>query len=50
LVQGLPWSFIPTVLVPFYLIVHGILFVQLRRLQATQTRRQAITGVARAHG
>jgi hypothetical protein len=28
-VQALPWVFIPSVLVPFYLIVHGILFVQL---------------------
>jgi len=36
---GLPWSLIPTVLVPFYLIVHGILFVQLRR-----------TGIHRATG
>jgi hypothetical protein len=34
--QFLPWALIPTVLVPFYLIVHGILFVQLR-----QTARQA---------
>lgn len=31
-VQTLPWSFIPTVLVPFYLIVHAILFVQIRRM------------------
>jgi hypothetical protein len=29
--QVLPWSFIPSVLVPFYLIVHAILFVQLRQ-------------------
>ena len=49
LVQGLPWSFIPTVLVPFYLIVHAILFVQLRRLQAAQTRTP-IAGTAHAHG
>lgn len=27
----LPWSLIPTVLVPFYLILHGIIFAQLRR-------------------
>ena len=26
----LPWSLIPTVLVPFYLILHGIIFAQLR--------------------
>ena len=30
-IQFLPWSLIPTVLVPFYLIVHGIIFAQLRR-------------------
>jgi hypothetical protein len=29
-IQTLPWSMIPTVLVPFYLIVHGIIFAQLR--------------------
>lgn len=29
-VQLLPWSLIPTVLVPFYLITHGIVFAQLR--------------------
>ena len=28
-VQLLPWSLIPTVLVPFYLITHGIIFSQL---------------------
>jgi hypothetical protein len=27
----LPWSLIPTVLVPFYLILHGIIFAQLRQ-------------------
>jgi hypothetical protein len=32
--QFLPWSFIRTVLVPFYLILHTVLFVQLR--QTTQ--------------
>jgi hypothetical protein len=29
-IQTLPWSMIPTVLVPLYLIVHGIIFAQLR--------------------
>jgi hypothetical protein len=48
-VQGLPWSFIPTVLVPFYLIVHAILFVQLRRLQAARPRT-SIAGPAHARG
>src|SRR5436190_22874258 len=28
-VQMLPWSLIPTVLVPMYLIVHGIIFAKL---------------------
>src|SRR5690348_4294360 len=31
----LPWSLIPTVLVPFYLILHGIVFAQLRQTRAT---------------
>ena len=30
-VQPLPWAFIPSVLVPFYLIVHALLFVQLQQ-------------------
>jgi hypothetical protein len=30
-IQHLPWALIPTVLVPFYLILHGIIFAQLRR-------------------
>jgi hypothetical protein len=29
-ILGLPWSLVPTVLVPFYLIVHGIIGLQLR--------------------
>jgi len=29
--QDLPWSFVPTVLVPFWLILHAIIFIQLRR-------------------
>jgi hypothetical protein len=29
-VQTLPWSLIPSALVPFYLITHGIIFAQLR--------------------
>lgn len=33
-VLTLPWSLIPTVLVPFYLIVHGIIYAQLRRQRA----------------
>jgi hypothetical protein len=30
----LPWSLIPTVLVPFYLVLHGIIFAQLRQKRA----------------
>jgi hypothetical protein len=38
-IQGLPWSMIPTVLVPFYLIVHGIIFAQLH--EASRARATA---------
>jgi hypothetical protein len=31
-VQVLPWSLIPTVLVPMYLIVHGIIFAKLAQV------------------
>jgi hypothetical protein len=37
-VGHLPWSLIPTVLVPFYLILHGVIFAQLR---ASAPRRLA---------
>jgi hypothetical protein len=38
-VQVLPWSLIPTVLVPLFLIVHGVVFAQLRaRARAGQPR------------
>jgi hypothetical protein len=30
-VQQLPWSFVPTVLVPLYLILHGVIWAQLLR-------------------
>lgn len=33
-VQVLPWALIPTVLVPFYLVTHGIVFLQLRARRA----------------
>jgi len=36
--QQLPWSFVPTVLVPFWLILHAIIWVQLRRLRRLATR------------
>lgn len=32
--QQLPWSFVPTVLVPFWLILHAIIWVQVRRLRS----------------
>ena len=36
--QQLPWSFVPTVLVPFWLILHAIIWVQLRtQMQRRQT-------------
>ena len=40
-VQLLPWALIPTVLVPFYLITHGIVFAQLRA-RRIGARRQAV--------
>ncbi len=42
---GLPWSLVPTVLVPFYLIVHGIIAVQLR--QRARKPRELSATVAR---
>lgn len=36
-----PWSLIPTVLVPFYLVIHGIVFAQLR-LAERQRRGMAV--------
>jgi hypothetical protein len=29
---SLPWSNIPTLLVPFYLITHGVIFARLARV------------------
>ena len=39
--QYAPWSFIPTVLVPIWLILHGIIAVQLRRARLPQAARVA---------
>lgn len=39
-VQHLPWALIPTVLMPLYLIVHGIIFAQLRN-RADPVRRMS---------
>jgi hypothetical protein len=36
--QTLPWSLVPTVFVPLYLIGHGIVFAQARAASATHTR------------
>jgi len=40
-IQALPWALIPTVLVPFYLIVHGVIFLQLR--ETASARPQAVS-------
>jgi hypothetical protein len=34
--QHVPWSFVPTVLVPIWLILHAIIAVQLRRAKLSQ--------------
>jgi len=42
--QYLPWSFVPTVLVPLYLIMHAIVWAQLR---ARRTGSSRVIGTAR---
>ena len=39
--QQLPWSFIPTVLVPYFLVAHGVIAAQLqsRRVQPIPSTR-----------
>ena len=37
--QHVPWSFVPTVLVPIWLILHAIIAVQLRRAKVGQAAR-----------
>jgi len=49
-VQMLPWSFIPAVLVPFYLIVHAILFAQLRQAGRVDARARLAARAAQVHG
>jgi hypothetical protein len=44
--QTLPWAFIPTVLVPIWLILHGIVFAQLR----LRARVRAVSPSVRAPG
>ena len=43
--QMLPWAFVPTVLVPFYLIMHAILYVQLRQAAKLGTRDRRLTAM-----
>jgi len=33
-----PWSLVPSVLVPIWIILHAVTFVQLRRVSASPTR------------
>jgi hypothetical protein len=37
--QQLPWSFIPTVLVPYFLVTHAIIAAQLRSRRAPADSR-----------
>src|SRR5215813_6671341 len=39
--QHVPWSFVPTVLVPIWLILHAIIAVQLRRAKLSQAALRA---------
>ena len=40
-VAGLPWTLIPTALVPFYLVTHWVIFLQLRQGAALSHRQPA---------
>jgi hypothetical protein len=42
--QHLPWSFVPTVLVPLYLVMHGAIWAQLRARRASA---RSVVGAAR---
>lgn len=44
--QYLPWSFVPTALVPFWLVLHAIIWAQLRR-QATKAAQFTVASVSR---
>jgi hypothetical protein len=46
---GLPWSLVPTVVVPFYLIMHGVIGLQLRQ-RATKARQTAGPAVTSMRG
>ena len=49
--QSLPWAFVPTVLVPFFLIAHGAIFARLhaRSVDSGGKRPISIGGLGRAH-
>jgi hypothetical protein len=48
--QTLPWAFVPTVLVPFFLIDHGIIFAHLgaRRLDTVDRHPASIGDLGHA--
>jgi len=50
-IMTLPWALVPTVLVPFFLIAHSIIFVRLRARRARNIGRPsaAIGGLSHAH-
>jgi hypothetical protein len=50
-IQTLPWAFIPTVLVPFFLVVHAIVFAHLRARRSDKFGQQPILSgeLGRAH-
>jgi hypothetical protein len=41
--QQLPWSFIPTVLVPYFLVTHGVIAAQLLSRRAPTHSRYEVT-------
>jgi hypothetical protein len=45
-IQVLPWALVPTVLVPFYLVVHGVIWAQLRAQKSQRIPVPAGTEVA----
>ena len=49
--QTLPWAFVPMALVPFFLIVHGVIFARIgaRRLDRVDPRPASIGDLGHAH-
>jgi hypothetical protein len=49
--QSLPWAFVPTVLVPFFLIVHGAIFARMRARSVDSGGQRPISmgDLGRAH-